>query len=396
VNFDVSKLKVIDHRLGWPLCVLLSVICGLFHLVFGPPKKPKIPRSVLVIKFFGLGSIGYSTLIPHDLKKQFPGLVVDLLTFEENRRFTENLHSYDHVICIEKRSFSKFFLGTVRTLLTHFFLRPYDICIDLEFFSKYTTLHTVFTRSPMRIGFYMHCLWRRHIYTDVAFFNLAKHIRRVYGTISMIAGAESSDQQPAMLSVSQEMISKVRRRIEELGWDGKQPLVGININASDLALGRRWPPDRFASVAERIVDRGPLVCFTGAPSEREYVDDCIKFMATDLRNSTLNLAGVLDIYEFIAFLKISSLFLTGDSGPMIFSVLADAPSVSLWGPGDPEMFGGNQPLHTSIYTSFPCSPCMYIPNTDAGIFCKYRFPCMLEVSEDAVLQEVFRRLEPAS
>jgi len=388
---NLSRLKMIDHYLGLPICVLLSLWYGLMRLFSRPRRDVGKRNKILVIKFFGQGSIGYSTVIVRDLKKEYPHSKITLLTFKDNLFFAEFHGAYDAVIAIDNSSMIKFILDTMRTIARHL-LRPYDVCIDLEYFSKYTTMHTACTRAPIRIGFYLRCLWRRYIYTDHSYFNTAKHIRSIYGMAAVLAGAAASEETTIPIVIGDDRRALVADKLRRLGWDGASPLVGINVNASDLALGRRWPLANFAELAAAVAAAGSFVCLTGAPSEREYVQCCLEIVSPDSRSGIRNIAGDLSITEFLAFLKLTALFITNDSGPMIFAILTETPSVSIWGPGDPAMYGGSRPIHSWVYSAFPCSPCMYVPGTNAGYFCNYGFPCISAINASQLIGEVMSRL----
>lgn len=385
-----ALFKKLDHLLGLPLCMLVSLWCALWKT--RRPVALVAPQAVLVIKFFGLGSIGYSTVIARDLKREFPGVRVDLLTFRENRSFTELLGCFDRVVTVDPSSPLQFLRDTAAIALRHLLTRPYDVCIDLEFFSKYTTLHAAMTRARQRIGFYSNVFWRRHIYTHPSYFNTAKHVRRIYGLVSEVAGVKQSEERPVSVPLPPNVFDSAAAKLRATGCGVERPVVGVNVNASDLALGRRWPIERFAELADALARAGFDVGLTGSKDEREYVDTCVRLVSTAGRNRVFNLAGVFSLVEFLAFLKSTSLFVTNDSGPMILAILVDAPTISIWGPGDPAMYGGSSPLHTWVYSNYPCSPCMYVMNTDAGHFCNRSFACIDAIGSEAVLQGALRRL----
>jgi len=200
---------------------------------------------------------------------------------------------------------------------------------------------------------------------------------------------------PVSVKPTDEHLAAVDQKLRDFGWDGKRTLVGVNVNASDLALGRRWPVERFAELVDDLAADGCFVCLTGAPGERDFVAECFDRLQPASQRAVVNAAGELSLFEFIALLCRLRLFITNDSGPMILAVLADCPSVSLWGPGDPLMFGGAAPRHTYLYSGYPCSPCMYVPMTDAGYFCNHEFPCVPTITLDQVRDEVRRRLAEA-
>jgi len=392
----ISTLHNIDTYLGHPICVALSLWCALIRFLRGligksPQSKPE-PQRILVIKFFGLGSIAYSTLIVQDLRRQYGDVHIALLTFSQNRRFVEHLSQFDEIITVADSNPGRFVFDTLRTMWANF-SHPYDIAIDLEYFSKYTTIHAVMTRAPKRIGFYQTSLWRHYTYTHHCHFNTAKHIRRIYGMISELAGVEKSTATPSPIPISDEIIQHVQGILKSEGWD-ESAIVGVNVNASDLALGRRWPAQRFASLIEQIIaKKNCWIILTGSPDEKEYTDQCLNLVAESHRAKIRNLAGKLDIIEFMALLKILDLFVTNDSGPMIFASLLKTPCISLWGPGDPKMYAGSSSTQSTVYSDYPCSPCMYIPATYAGYFCNHQFPCMSAISLEDVAKATMARLE---
>jgi ADP-heptose:LPS heptosyltransferase len=390
--FSTSTFKRIDHYLGLPLCALISLWYGVLKLIRKPVSPAATPAKALIIKFFGIGSICYSTVIVRDLKKRFPGIRITLLTFKENRAFAEYHGAYDEVVTVDRKRPVSFVIDTVLLLWRHLH-RPYDICIDLEYFSKYTSIHAAFTRAPIRIGFYMHCLWRRYIYTHQSYFNTAKHIRGIYGLVSKMAGCETSDETVIPIPLTETQLDHAREILKTEGWDGRQPFVGVNVNASDLALARRWPPSHFAGLISAIARSGHLALLTGAPSETDYVGKCMDMVDADAKGGVRNIAGKLSIVDLFAMMKLCRLYVTNDSGPMIFTYMVGAPSVSIWGPGDPEMYGGTPPHHTWVYSRYPCSPCMYVPMTEIGHFCGFRYPCMEAIKPEQVAEEVMRRIE---
>jgi ADP-heptose:LPS heptosyltransferase len=335
--------------------------------------------------------VSYSTLIAADLKRRYSGVRVDLLTFAEHREFARRLGVFDEILAVDKRSGAAFALDTLRLLATHLTRPRYDACVDLEHFSRYTAMHAAFTGASIRIGWWAPALWRNGIYTHWAHFNTAKHICDVYGLISTLLGAPT-EATPVAPRLEEAERRAADAKARAAGWDGVAPLIGVNVNASDLALGRRWPADRFARLIEALVADGCFVCLTGAPSERAYVEQCRQLLSPEARGRAANLAGELSLFEFLALLGLMRLFVSNDSGPMILSALTDTPSVTLWGPGDPAMFGGRSPRHTFCYADYPCSPCLYAPGTSAGLFCNWKFPCMTAIAADAVIAEARRRL----
>lgn len=388
-------IKRIDHYVGLPLCLLVSFAFALWRRIRGRSDESQVPRKVLVIKFFGMGSIGYATLITRNLRREFGNVHITLLTFEENREFVKQTRQFDRILGIEKRRILPFLRDTIRIVVAHLFRSTYDLCIDLEFFSRYATLHTAFSRAPQRIGFDQNLIWRRYIYNVVCVFNTTTHIRNIYAEVARQAGVPHPTTSPVRLEIEDSARQSTIARLKEAGWAG-EPLVGVNVNASELALGRRWPLERYCALVEQLTRAGYWVFLTGARAEQEYTQRCYAAGTAQTRRRLGNLAGRLDIAEFAAFINLVDLFISNDSGSMIFAFLQNTPTVTIWGPGDPLMYGDKPPLHTSIYTNYPCSPCMYLPSVDAGYYCDFTFPCIRDIAVDQVCAVVFERLRETS
>lgn len=105
-------------------------------------------------------------------------------------------------------------------------------------------------------------------------------------------------------------------------------------------LGKTWPIDRFAGVANRLMaDDGPLsggrLVILGGPDDVRYVDDLRRSMPKD---RCLDLTGQLDLLSVHAVLKRARLFIGNDSGLMHLAAAAGTPTIGLFGPSDDRLY----------------------------------------------------------
>ncbi|WP_084958409.1 glycosyltransferase family 9 protein [Thermoactinospora rubra] len=142
-----------------------------------------------------------------------------------------------------------------------------------------------------------------------------------------------------------ERVHEVRRWCDLLEW------YGIACDPGDLALGRtdrsgpaivhpgaayparRWPPERFAEVARAL---GEDVVVTGGPGEAEparRVADLAGLPAGRV------LAGRTDLGELAALMATARLVVCGDTGVGHLATAFGVPSVLLFGPTSPELWG---------------------------------------------------------
>lgn len=88
-------MRRIDQYLGPPLCVLLAIATALTARKDARPPAPV--RKLLVIKFWGMGSIVLATPALRALKRAHPGAQLTILTFEQNAALCGMLAAIDRV-----------------------------------------------------------------------------------------------------------------------------------------------------------------------------------------------------------------------------------------------------------------------------------------------------------
>jgi len=134
----------------------------------------------------------------------------------------------------------------------------------------------------------------------------------------------------------------------------------INPNASELLIQRRWMPERYVELMQRILKDydDVLVLITGAPNEKDEAQG-LKDRVNHER--CINFAGQIKLAQLPALYSISSMMLTNDSGPGHFSAITSLKTFVIFGPETPKLYGslGNS---TPIYAGLACSPCVSASN----------------------------------
>jgi ADP-heptose:LPS heptosyltransferase len=100
--------------------------------------------------------------------------------------------------------------------------------------------------------------------------------------------------------------------------------------------GRRWPPDRFAAVARHLADTGSDVRITGGPAEVELARSVAE--AAGLRDDAV-LAGRTTSLELAAVVAAARVVVCGDTGVAHLATAYRRPSVVLFGPVSPALWG---------------------------------------------------------
>ena len=114
-------------------------------------------------------------------------------------------------------------------------------------------------------------------------------------------------------------------------WGGSQAAVLINPGAGWGA--KRWPIERYAAVAQGLIDRGLHVLVNAGPGEEplgEVISHATGGAATSL---------TCTLEQLIALTRRVALVIAGDTGPLHLACALSRPVVGIYGPTDPSRNG---------------------------------------------------------
>jgi ADP-heptose:LPS heptosyltransferase len=374
----IQTMRNIDRFFGVPLCWILGGILKLF-----PRKKvgvnPENVHNILVVKFFGLGSIILSTAALSMIRTRFPEATITFLSFESNRDLLERIPLVDNVVTMQTTAlwtFSRDLFFLVRRLSR----TNYEIVYDFEFFSKFSTVLAGISRAPYRVGFALPAMWRSRLLTHPVPLVKGRHVKEAFcSQVQTLPGdVDVEDMLPPVI-LPQDATSLQRK----FPFDNAS-IIAVNVNAGDTFLERRWPADRFAELIDKLSRESDL-CFvlTGTRLERGYVQEVIDRIA--IPDRCWNAAGLLTIPELGALLQRCIMVISNDSGPLHLAAALGAPTIGLFGPESPEFYGPIGSLATSVYRQLPCSPCMNVYRAKS-FRCPYDAQCMKNIQVNDVKQ----------
>jgi heptosyltransferase-2 len=130
----------------------------------------------------------------------------------------------------------------------------------------------------------------------------------------------------------------------------------VGINPGGDRENRRWAPERFASVAEKILERfNARIIILGGPADR----DIASYIESRIHSDVSNLSGEIPLDELACVISKLDLLITNDSGPTHIAAATKTPLVALFGPEDPRLFGPYMApeLYRALHKDVPCRPC---------------------------------------
>ncbi|MFB9237057.1 glycosyltransferase family 9 protein [Plantactinospora siamensis] len=119
-----------------------------------------------------------------------------------------------------------------------------------------------------------------------------------------------------------------RAEAERVTGRAGRPRVALHPGATDAR--RRWPPERFAAVADRLVTDGYDVFVTGSAGERELTSRVVAAAREPVRD----LAGELSLGGLVGFLAGCAALVANDTGPVHVAGAVGTPTVGVFWVGN--------------------------------------------------------------
>ncbi|EKV58033.1 glycosyltransferase family 9 protein [Brachyspira hampsonii] len=363
------KLKVDRILFGSSAYILdhISLLIGKFLNRNHTITKENI-KNVVIAKYLGLGSIVRSQVIIQDIKNSFPDCNVYYLTSVKNKKIFDIIKNVDNVLTIDDSGIISMAISTFKLVLKLLKIRV-DAFIDLEVYSRYSSCMALMSCARNRYGFFRHDIhWHIGIYTHMLYFNNQKNITDIYLQISnYLTNSNNYNKKLPEFNFKEDNKLEIEKYFLENLKEKKENdiYIGINANASELALERRYPPNYFVELIENLIlikEKNIFIFLIGAPNEKKYLEEEIYNKLSDVAKYKVFLtAGIFSLNASIYLLYKFDLFITTDSGPLHFAYAQNINIISIWGTGSYFHYGMiNYDKEIYMSANVYCSPCLYL------------------------------------
>ncbi len=356
----------------------------------GPPdlSAEKKIGAILVIRLKALGDIALSLPIVRALRRSFAEARILYLCRREYAEVLAGEASVDEVIVLPD--------GLWRQLQMILSLRRMKIDVTLDLLGSPRTANITFlTGSRIRIGMdvgrqawcYTHLLPRviiEHgerikLYT----FDSNLEIARMLDLAGVDAEGEGSasdagtDRYAIGFPAADSERDWADLYISGLGLAGRR-LVGVVPVATYQS--KSWPREKFVLLMQRMLEEHGLVpVVLWGPGE----EGAARSVADEVEGAVL--APATSISRLGALIARLDLLVTPDSGPKHLAVIQGVPTVTLFGPTDPEIWDPINDIHRVLHCKVSCHPCRRT-ECDSN-------RCISDIEPDAVLGEISELLE---
>ena len=213
-----------------------------------------------------------------------------------------------------------------------------------------------------------------------------------------LAEPYTPERYPAVFQPREEEQRQATERLRSAGIDEQTPIIVIH--AGSGAAVKLWRNEAWARCADETVQLVSAcltntvparIILTGSQSERPMLED----IASRMDVPSLLLTD-LTVGQLAALLGRAALVLGVDNGPLHLAVAQGTPTVAIFGPTDPHVFGpwGSPEQHSVVASTHKCASCPAIPcgRLDFTPEELPLHPCVRLVTEEEVLAAVERLL----
>jgi ADP-heptose:LPS heptosyltransferase len=352
-----------------------------------------------------MGSLVLAHAMFARLKRKYPGASIHALVFTRNREVLDLLGVMrpENVLTVSDRSFSEL-AGDALRVVREMRRLAFDVVIDCELFARVSSILSFLSGAPVRVGFFRHTqegLYRGSFINRQVMYNPYTHL-----TQQFVGLAEAIDSRtipvakdtllpalepPPQLQFPQSELDDVfaRLHVDFPGVKGKS-LVLVSPSGGILPI-RAWPIEHFRALCTSLLADGHAVGIIGLPGDKPFGEDLVAHCASphcvDLTGYTKSVRHLLALFHRAALL------VTNDGGPGQFAAITPVPTIILFGPETPALYGTLSANSHCFHLGIPCSPCLTAYNHRSSP-CDGDNQCLKRITPEQVLAKARQMMTP--
>jgi heptosyltransferase-2 len=208
-----------------------------------------------------------------------------------------------------------------------------------------------------------------------------RHHVAYYWDLMRPLGAEREPPPPKLVVTRQEELA-MAARLADADIAASDFVIGLN-PGSTYGGAKRWMPDRYAQVINRLNERcggsrsgtGIAVAILGGKGEESIA----RSIAKQMKVRSVICSGQTTVRELMALVKRCQLLLTNDTGPMHIASAFEVPTVAVFGPTDWRTTAPFAGPFRLVRKDVACAPCLLRE-------CPIDHRCMTTVTTDDVYE----------
>ena len=314
-------------------------------------------RSVLCVRLDSLGDVLMCTPAIRAIKQSRPGRCVTLLSSRSGAAAAPYIPELDAVLDYPApwmKSSARHLSAVDMAFIDVLAARRFDAVAIFTSYSQSAlpaAMMCYLAGIPLRLA---HCRENpyqmlSHWLPDLEPETMVKHeVRRQLDLVASVGCTANSTG--LSFAVRDSDTEAVRAKLKARGVNVEQQWVLLHPGAS--APSRRYPPDQWASVIRDLAARtGLAMALTGDVAEQALIDRIVEASG----GKAISCAGILDLGELGAAIKLSSLVISNNTGPAHLAAAVGTPLVDLYALTNPQ----HTPWQVECRVLFNDVPCRF-------------------------------------
>ena len=368
--------------------IMVTAICRLLGAAFAAwqclrrRRAPSSPERILVLKPCCLGDVLMSTPVLAALRRGYPQARITYATGAWSRPALQGNPNLDDIMDCGRLGSGAYHLSDYWRLASELRRRRFDLAIVLDR-SPALALLPALAGVPYRVGPDSGGRGFAHTRRVPLDWQHPKHEAELYLDCVRALGCPVASPRLEFVPSSADRAWAADR----LSAYGATPLVAIHAggaaNPGMTLLAKRWQPQGFAEVADRLAAvYGAQIVLVGAAGDAEAVEA----VRAAMRSKPLVLAGQTTLGQLAAVYERCLIMLGNDSGVMHLAVAVGIPVVAVFGPSDPLVYGPYSSTSRAVRKDAQCADRCFVPGRAIAVRCDRR--CIESVTVEDVWEAV--------
>ena len=322
-----------------------------------------MPR-ILIVNPYGIGDVLFTTPVIRALREHAPNTFIGILLGSRtnpllklnpdlNIIFNYNKDIFRSLPLLRKGLYLLKLIWDIRK-------QNFDIFIDLSNTDEYAFFAKFIFRIPVRIGFQYrkrgrYLNYKTPLPQGFAQKHVSEHYQDLLKHLNISPSLEKTlyfytdDSQKTWLKTlfMNHQISNNHKVICLLPGGGKSWGKGASF--------KYWPLKHYSKLAQLLAQKSEVkIVLIGAKEDQEL---CQKLK--EEHPFLLDLSGKTTLEQLSLLIGQANLVIGNESGPLHLTVAIGTPSIAIYGPVDPQVYGpySKYKKHETLFHEIPCHPC---------------------------------------
>ena len=310
--------------------------------------------NILIVKMSSLGDVIHALPCAAALRTLYPKAKISWAVEDSFADLLLDNPAIDEVIVIDSKRLRKGTLWSkivyLRELKQSLTKKKFDLVLDLQGLIK-SSVVALFTGCKNRLGYCEMREGSRFVTRAVCGDNAQGHVIERYLDVIRYLGAKIERAQFVLPNLSEQK-NTVQKKLFAAGFTQQDKYIVFAPGTSWES--KEWPLEYYITLGKKLIADGFWIALAGGKADvakskviHEGLESC----------KVVDFTGQTTIKELLALCQLSTLYVSGDTGPLHIAVASGVPVVAMYGPTKAHRTGPYG-LCEVVVSKADCAGCM--------------------------------------